>query len=179
MKSLSKFLAFTLLVCGVNTVRAQNSLKDDEAKKAAEVKTLVNSGRYTFSAEKVHTKGETQSAGYGTVLDISKDTLIAYLPDLGKDPGSPVSAKAPGITCIHFAYKMTQASDSSYDVSIVPEEKYVKDLRNIKDIDIHISKIGYADVKVSTTNHGELKYHGYIMQHEAMFPGAKSVVSNY
>src|SRR5579863_3802121 len=179
MKSLSKILAFALLVCGVNTISAQSSLKDDEAKKAAEVKTLVNSGRYTFSAEKIHMKGESQSASYGTVLDISKDTLIAYLPDLGKAPGAPVKAIASGITCIHFSYNMTLASDGGYDVSIVPEEKYVKDLRNVKDINIHISKVGYTDVKVTTTDHGMLQYHGYIMQHEAMFPGGKTVVSNY
>src|SRR5215469_8827992 len=90
--------------------------------------------------------------------------LIAYLPDLGKAPGSPVRARAAGITCIHFSYNMTPASDGGYDVSIVPDENYVKDIRNIKNISMHITKEGYANVKVITTDHGPLQYHGYITQ---------------
>lgn len=178
MKSLSKFLVFALLVCGTNAVSAQSTLKGDEAKKAAEVKTLVNSGRYTFSDEKASIKGGTELTGYGTGMDISKDTLIAYLPDLGKQPGTQVNASAPGITCIRFSYNMIPANDGSYDVSIVPEEKYAKSVRDIKTIDMHISKMGYADLKVTTTDHGILKYHGYIMQHEALFP-SNQVASNY
>ena len=177
MKSLSKILAFALLVCGVGTVHAQNSL--DETRKANEVKSLVNSGRYTFSDEKVHMKGESQSASYGTDLDICKDTLIAYLPDLGKAPGTAVNAHAPGITCIHFSYNMTPASDGGYDVSIVPDENYVKDVRNIKNITMHISKMGYANMKVTTADHGRLQYHGYITQHIAHFPSTNRVASGY
>lgn len=172
MKSLSKMLAFALLVCGVNTVSAQNSLKDDEAQKAAEVKNLVNSGRYTFETEKVSVrKGESRQVGYGTDIDISKDTLIVYLPDAGKMPGTPVNARASGITFVHFSYIMLPGSNSSYDVSIIPEEQYAKDAKGIKKISMHISKEGYTDLTVTTADQGPLKYHGYIVQHEALFPG--------
>jgi hypothetical protein len=170
MKSLSKFLALALLVLGANSVSAQTSLQDDEARKAAEVKKLVNSKWYMFSDERVRLRHENESVGYGAVMDISKDTLIAYLPDLGKAPGRAVSAKAPGITCIHFSYNMTPASDGGYDVSIVPDENYLKDVRNIKNISMHITAGGYAVVKVTTADHGPLQYHGYIMPHEALFP---------
>ncbi|MBS1529348.1 MAG: DUF4251 domain-containing protein [Bacteroidetes bacterium] len=176
MKSLSKFLAFILLVCGMSTVKAQNAL--DETRKANEVKNLVNSGRYTFSDERVRTKHDNGSVGYGTDLDISKDTLIAYLPDLGKEPGAPVTASASGITCIHFSYNMTPASDGGYDVSIVPDENYAKSVRNIKNISMHITKEGYANVKVTTSDHGPLQYHGYIMQHVALFPSTRRMASN-
>jgi len=171
MKSLCKILTLVLLVCGVNNVNAQSSLKNDAATKIAEVKTLVNSDRYRFKLEKAILKtADTTSAPYGTGMDISKDTLIVYLPGLGKEPGAPVNANEAGITCIHFAYNMTAATDGGYDVSIIPDEKYAKDVRNIKTIGMHISKVGYADVKVSTTDQGTLQYHGYIMQHGPTFP---------
>src|ERR1700744_1362596 len=118
MKSLSKFLVFAFVVWGANTVCAQGSLKADEAQKAAEVKDLVNSGRDKFSAEKASIqKGESTQTGYGTDIDISKDTLIVYLPDAGKAPETPVSARATGITCIHFSYYMMPESNGSYNVS--------------------------------------------------------------
>ncbi|MDB5091246.1 MAG: hypothetical protein JWR09_5240, partial [Mucilaginibacter sp.] len=79
MKNLSKlFVVFALVFLGVNTARAQRSLKDDEANKAAEVKDLISSGRYTFEATKVISqKGNSSSLASGYDLDVSKDTLIA------------------------------------------------------------------------------------------------------
>ena len=177
MKNLSKFFAFALLVCGVKTVSAQNSLTSDATKKAAEVNTLVNGGRYTFKLETANLKAtDTASAAYGTGMDISKDTLIAYLPGLGKDPAAAVSAGEAGITCINFSYNMAPSPKGGYDVSIVPAEKYATNARNIKTISMHISKMGYADVKVTTADHGVLQYHGYIKQHGATF--TNTVVSN-
>jgi hypothetical protein len=180
MKSLSKFWVLALLMCGAGTVTAQSSLKDDEAHKATEVKNLVNSGRYTFETEKVSTqKGGSRQVGYGTDLDISRDTLIVYLPDAGKTPGTPVSARAAGITYVHFSYNMMPAANGGYNVSIIPQEKYPKEVNDIKKISMHISKEGYTDLTVTTADHGLLEYHGYIMQHQALFPGAKNVASNY
>lgn len=177
MKSLSKFWVLALLICGAGTATAQSSLKDDEAQKATEVKNIVNSGRYTFEATKMVTgKGESMPVSYGTDIDISKDTLITYLPDAGKAPGTPVTAHAPGITCIHFGYIMTPGNNGGWDVTITPEDRYAK---GIKKVSMHITKEGYATVNVATTDRGRLEYYGYIMQHEAMFPGARIVAANY
>jgi len=171
MKSLSKYIAFALLFCGISVASAQGSLNDGAAKKAAEVSILVNSGRYIFKLEKANLKtADIPDEAYGTDLDISKDTLIAYLPGLGKTPGAPVSADASGITCIHFSYNMTPATGGGYDVLIIPAEKYNKNVKDIKNISIHISKMGYADIKVTTINQGMLQYHGYITQPQALFP---------
>jgi hypothetical protein len=100
------------------------------------------------------------------------------LPDAGKVQGTPVTARAAGITCVHFSYNMIPNANGSYNVSIVPEEKYAKDVKDIKNISMHISKEGYTDVKVNTIDHGPLEYHGYIKQHEATFPGSNKVASN-
>jgi hypothetical protein len=180
MKNLSKFCGFALLICGAAAASAQSSLKDDAAQKATEVKNLVNSSRYTFKAEKAFTKkGENSQVDYGTGLDISKDTLIIYLPGAGKTADTSRNAEGPGITCVHFSYNMTPSTDGSYDVSIIPEEKYAKDVKDIKKVSLHISKQGYADLTMITATHGVLGYHGYIKQHGAIFPENSNATANY
>lgn len=180
MKNSRKFWVVTLLVCWTGVATAQSSVKDDAAKKATEVKTLVNSGRYTFAAEKIITKkGESSQVDYGAGLDISKDTLIVYLPEADNIPGTSLNTLASGITCIHFGYNMMPGANSSYDVSIIPEENYSKDVKNIKKITIHISKQGYADLTLLTADRGPMAYHGYIRQPAATFPDTGDVASDY
>jgi hypothetical protein len=177
MKSLSKFLAFALVIFGVNTVSAQGSLRDDEAKKAAEVKELVNSGRYTFKATKqISQKGGSRALNQGGDLDVAKDTIIMYLPDVGKSPMTPIKARDAGITCTHFAYNMTTAKNGSWIISIKPEEKYVKDIRDIKKINMDISREGYATLTVAFTNKSPIAFYGYIQQHSAVFPPVNAAV---
>ncbi|MGZ3777018.1 MAG: DUF4251 domain-containing protein [Mucilaginibacter sp.] len=180
MKNLHKFLGLALLICAAVSATAQSSLKDGAAQKAAEVKNLVNGSRYNFVAEKALTKkGVSSPVSYGTGLDISKDTLIVYLPGTVETRDSSSKAVSAGITCVHFSYNMIPGANGSYDVSIIPEENYSKDVKNIKKISLHISKQGYADLTVITVDSGQLGYHGYIRQPAATFSDAKSVVSNY
>ncbi|HVS94668.1 MAG TPA: DUF4251 domain-containing protein [Mucilaginibacter sp.] len=175
MKVLSNLFVFALVLWGANTVMAQSSLKDDKADKAKEVKSLINGGRYTFEATReMEKKGGSMSMRPGD-LDISKDTLIAYLPDAGKAPGTPDRPRDAGITCVHYSYHMTQGANGKYAVSIKPEEKYARDVRKIKEITMYINKEGYADVTVHTTNHGRMRFHGYIKEHEANFPPVNRV----
>jgi uncharacterized protein DUF4251 len=174
MKFLSNLCAFALVLAGANTVSAQSSLKDDEAKKATEVQNLVNSGKYTFEATRMHEKSGSMSVRAGD-LDVSKDTLIAYLPDAGKAPSTPEHARDAGITCVHFAYNMTPAGNGGYEVSIKPEEKYAKDVSEIRSIHLYISKEGSTDLTMNTANHGKIQLHGYIKQHEAEFPPVNRV----
>jgi len=171
MKSLSKFLAFALVIFGVNTVSAQGSLRDDEAKKAAEVKELVNSGRYTFKATKqISQKGGSRALNQGGDLDVAKDTVIMYLPDVGKSPMTPVKARDAGITCTHFAYNMEAGKNGGWVIHIKPEEKCARDLSDIKKINMDISKEGYATLTVAFTNKSPIAFYGYIEQHTAAFP---------
>jgi hypothetical protein len=167
MKSLSKFLVFVLLLWGANKAVAQGSLKDDEARKSAQVKTIVNGGRYTFEAEKEATGKHAGMRLRVGDLDISKDTLIAYLPNAGKTPGSPEMARAAGITCINFDYNVTQGNHNNWMVTIVPKEKRSG---GIEKVNMDINKEGYATVTVKRANEKPMKFYGYIMQHEAVFP---------
>lgn len=179
MKSLSKLLVFALAVLGANTIYAQASLKGDEAKKKTEVKELINSNRYTFEATKmVSKKGESQAIKPGTDLDISKDTLIAYLPGVGKKEGAPVKAINAGVTCTHFSYTKEESKDGGWNVTIIPEEKYAQNEKDIKKINMAISKNGYATVTVNFTDRDPISYYGYITEHNAMFPASGRVATS-
>jgi len=172
MKNLSKsFLVFALTIWGANTVHAQQSLKNDEAKKEAEVKKIVSSGRYTFEATKEVTKAGSRSIRTGADLDISKDTLIAYLPGLGKGPATPVSARAPGITCNRFKYETEAGKNGHTEVIIKPEQKNAGD-KDVKELKLNISSLGYTTLTVIRTDQKPVSYYGYIKQESADFPRA-------
>ena len=178
MKRLSKFLVFALAILGANTVWAQASLKGDEAKKAAEVKKLVNSKRYTFEATKIISKkGDSRVLQSGNDLDISKDTLIAYLPTVGKPEGVSVKAINAGITCTRFNYSKEQNKNGGWDITIIPKEKYAKDEKDIKKINMAISKTGYATLTVSFTDRAPVAFYGYITEHNAIFPSSGRIAS--
>lgn len=172
MKSLSKLiLAFGLLLFGSNALRAQSSL--DVARKANEVKRMIDSGRYTFSAQRlVADKGKSERMRTQGDLDISKDTLIAYLPDDGKSVSSSINPMSPGLTCIKFTYNMTPDNNGGYLVKIVPDGKYAG---KIGDIDMIITKEGYAKVTIKRGEKKALVVTGYIKEHAPVFPDVNRV----
>jgi len=174
MKSLSKlFLVLVLAIYGSNTVRAQASLKDDEARKAEEVKNLVNSGRYTFEVTKqVSQKGNSSVRSNGD-LDVSKDTLIVYLSEAGKSPGAPVDAASPGITFTRFDYNMVAGKNGGWDVSIIPKGT---NANKIKKITMDISQRGYTTLTITRTDQKKIEFYGYITQHIAAFPPVNSAL---
>ncbi|HVV55701.1 MAG TPA: DUF4251 domain-containing protein [Mucilaginibacter sp.] len=142
----------------------------DKATKDAQVKNLVNSGRYTFEASKWLKKGGDQSVKMGDDLDISKDTLIAYLPDAGKTPMAPVRARSAGITCTNFNYNMNPTRNGGYHVTIMPKMSRASGHSDIRKIDMRIDKQGYATVRVMRKGNNALEFYGYIKQHDARFP---------
>jgi len=175
MKNLSKSIfVFALTIWGANAVHAQGSLKKDEAKKEAEVQKIVSSGRYTFEATKEVSKTGARSLRSGADLDISKDTLIAYLPGLGKAPAAVTSARASGITCNRFKYETEAGKNGHTEVIIKPEQKNAVD-KDVKELKLNISSLGYTTLTVVRTDQKPVSYYGYIKQEEADFPRTRGV----
>jgi hypothetical protein len=174
MKSLCKsFLVFALALWGANAVHAQASLKKDEAKKEAEVKKIVSSGRYTFEATKEVSKNGSMPLKQRSDLDITKDTLIAFLPGLGKSSAASASASASGITCNRFKYDLEHGKHGRTEVIIKPEQKSAAD-KDVKELKLNISPSGYGTLTVIRTDKKPVSYYGYIRQEIADFPQASS-----
>ena len=171
MKNLSKlFVVFALVFLGVNTTRAQRSLKDDEANKAAEVKDLINGGRYTFEATKVISqKGNSNSLTSGYDLDISKDTLIANLPVNAHSAAMNSGEKGIQFTCTHFDYNVSTDKNGRQEITILPKEKYAGGMKEIRKLKLDVSSLGYTTLTVTRTG-SPVSYYGYIKGHSAEFP---------
>lgn len=175
MKNLSKSIfVFALTLWGANAIHAQGSLKKDEAKKETEVQKIVSSGRYTFEATKEVSKSGSMPLKSGADLDISKDTLIAYLPGLGKALAIATGARASGITCNRFKYETEAGKNGHTEIIIKPEQKNAVD-KDVKELKLNISSLGYTTLTVIRTDQKPVSYYGYIKQESADFPGARMV----
>jgi hypothetical protein len=152
MKNLGKLCIVFALVCwGVNTAKAQSSLKDDRAKKAAEVKGLVNNKDFVFEA--THTKGEKALGYHKYDVAISKDTLIAYLP---KSAGGVMK-----FDCKNFAYNTMRDNKGDWDITIKPNTK----MSDVKELKLDVTPQGHASLQV-VTHRGPLAFDGYIKQED-------------
>lgn len=170
MKNLSKlFVVLILVFLGVSTARAQRSLKDDEANKAAEVKGLINGGRYTFEATKVISQKGSSALGSGYDLDVSKDTVIANLPLSGHAAAMGPGEKAIRFTCTHFDYNVSAAKNGHREVTIMPKENSSAGMKEIRKLKLDISSLGYTTLTV-TRSGSPVSYYGYIKGHSAEFP---------
>ncbi|HZX57940.1 MAG TPA: DUF4251 domain-containing protein, partial [Mucilaginibacter sp.] len=125
-------------------------------------------------ATKEVSKTGNKSLKSGADLDISKDTLIAYLPGLGKAPATPVSARASGITCNRFKYDMEAGKSGHTVVIIKPEQKNAGD-KDVKELKLNISSLGYTTLTVIRTDQKPVSYYGYIKQESADFPRARGI----
>jgi hypothetical protein len=172
MKSLSNLVfAFALVLCGSNIVKAQESLKDDEAMKKTEVKDLLNSGRYTFEATKiVSQKNASTSITPKYDLDIAKDTVIAYLPTPANTQIKEGTNEGIQFTCTSFDYSLQGSKNNGWHVNIKPKAKPLENTREIKQLDMEISALGYTTLTVTKTNSSHFSYYGYIKPHSANFP---------
>jgi hypothetical protein len=147
MKNLSKlFLVFALGIWGLNTAKAQSSLKDDKADKATEVKKLVNNKDYVFEA--TNAKG-AKTMGF---VAISKDTLIANLPE---------SKHLLKVSTTNYAYSEWRGK-AGYEILIKPKAGVTSDVKEIK---MEVTPQGHASVFVKSS-HGPLALSGYIKQED-------------
>lgn len=171
MKNLSKlFVVFALVFLGVNTTRAQRSLKDDEANKAAEVKDLISSGRYTFEATKVISqKGNSSSLVPGYDLDVSKDTLIVNLPASARTATMNPGGKGIQLTCTNFGYNVSAGKNGHQEITILPKEKNSGGMKEIRKLKLDVSSLGYTTLTI-TGSGSPVSYYGYIKGHSAEFP---------
>jgi hypothetical protein len=154
MKNLSKLiLAFGLILWGLSTAKAQTSLKDDKARKATEVKGLVNSKDFVFEATKEDMRKGGMPLNYHKYdVAVAKDTLVANLPG---------SSRPLKIATTNYTYSEMKGK-KGYDIIIKPKAGLTSDVKQIK---MEVSPQGHASLRVST-NHGPLELDGYIKQED-------------
>jgi hypothetical protein len=170
MKSIGKLLTvLALALIGAKHVGAQVT-EGDKATKMAEVKSLVNSGSYTFVASKrTDAKNGSEDLLAGYVLDISKDTLVAHLPGY-KRANPQMQAADSSLTCTKFTYQAVPERNGGWLVTIHPSGANAGDFGIVRELKLDISDVGHATLSISGRK--PISCYGYIKQHGAEFPPA-------
>jgi len=169
-RKLMMVLALMFLIIG--RAIAQQPAKSDQDTKKAEVVNLVKGGRYTFVATNILLpKGSHDTLSTGYVLDISRDTMIAHLPQLAQQRVMISGADSSGnqYTFTHFGYRAGAGKNGSWLVTIVPRQVQITALGTIRQIELNIKPLGYAILTVTGSRHSPVSYYGYIKPHSADF----------
>ena len=130
------------------------------AAKAAAVKNVVDSQRYTFFAEYVQplTGGQRYLTSEYT-LRISKDSIVSDLPYFGRAFSGVGYGGEGGIkfTSTQFDYTAEPAKKGGWDISI-----RLKDVPNVQQLSLRILPGGNATVNVNSSNKDPISYTGYV-----------------
>ena len=139
------------------TAFAQN--KKDNTKSAA-ITELVMSQRYTFKARSASPlSGRLRQLTSDYDLQVSKDTIISYLPYFGRAYSAPADLGTGGIqfTSTGFQYTLTEKKKEGWNVSI----KY-KDAGDVQQMQLRIFTNGSASLQVTSNNRQGISFDGYI-----------------
>lgn len=156
MKSLNKFVwVFAVILFGVNVAKAQSSLQDDKAIKHAEVKDLINNKDYVFEATTKNGTINDTSSNHHRYMAISKDTLVARLPN--RTSADPVK-----VSCTNYSYNVVKNKNGHWDVTIKPNAG----MSDVKQFKLDIMPNGSASLLVIQTDKKSVVYNGYIKQED-------------
>ena len=163
MKTLDSILKRTFLLVLVTITsftvsQAQESKKDKEAA----IKSIVESGNYTFRAQSVTpTGGRFRQLAPEYDMSISKDLIVTHLPYFGRAYSAPISSTQGGIqfTSKDFEYTVKDRKKGGWDILIRP-----KDASDIQQLFLSITKSGYASLQVTSNNRQPISFNGYITE---------------
>jgi len=165
MKTLVKILfALFITVTATTPGHAQSKKAIQQAKKAAEIKGLIDAKDYVFQASYMYPSGG--GARYLTSsydLTVAPDTVEAYLPYWGVaySGAGYNSSDDNGIKfrSTKFDYKTNAKKDGSYSISIK-----INDTRNVTQMTLQVYTNGNADLTVISMNRQQIRFNGYIKE---------------
>jgi hypothetical protein len=150
---------FILAAMVFNATFAQNPKKDKAAKKTAELKTIIDAKSYVFKAQYAQPmRGGNRYLTSDYDFNVSKDTLVAYLPYFGRAYVAPINPDDAGMmfTTTHFDYKVVESKDG-WDISIQP-----KNAKDVQKLFLTVTKDGYATLRITCLNRDPISYQGYV-----------------
>lgn len=165
MKTIVKILfALLIAIIAINPVNAQSQKAIKQAKKAGEIKSLIDAKDYVFQALYMYPSGGGQrylTSSYD--LTVAPDTVEAYLPYWGVAYSSAGynSSEDNGIKfkSTKFDYTTKAKKDGSYIISI-----RTNDTRNITQMTLQVYNNGNADLIVISTNRQQIRFNGTLAE---------------
>jgi hypothetical protein len=137
---------------------AQNVKKDK--KSITFTKALIDSQGFVFVPNTMTPmRGGSRTLTSGYQLTVSKDTVISYLPYIGRAYTAPVLPGENGFdfTSTNFEYKIKENRKGGWDVLVRPKDKM-----NVQQFVLRIFDNGSASLNVSSMNRDPISYTGFI-----------------
>jgi hypothetical protein len=149
-------------VCGgVQAQSKSQSKAQKDSIKMARISLLVDTVYYRFKAEMALPLGghNRYLTGDNYDLEVSKDTIVAYLPYFGRAYSAPIDPSQGGIrfTSTNFTYTTSPRRKGGWDVSM----KF-KDAKDVQQMMLTVTQDGYATLQVTSVNRQSISFNGYI-----------------
>jgi hypothetical protein len=152
-------LALIMVITTAFMGQAQNTRKDKNAAKEAEMKKILESKNFTFTAQSVSPmRGGTINLTSEYDVRVVQDSVISYLPYFGRAFVAPMNPNEDGMkfTSTKFSYVSTPKK-FGYQIVIKPT-----DTKDVRQMTLTISTSGYGTLNVSNTNRDPISFYGYV-----------------
>lgn len=126
----------------------------------ADVPSAIKAKRYVFQARNaIPTGGRNRQLSSGYTLEVTGDTLVAYLPYFGRAYTAPIDPSKGGIqfTSVNFDYTEQERSKGGWNIRIKPTDN-----REVRDFYLTISANGYGTLQVNSINRQPISFTGII-----------------
>lgn len=155
-------LFFLIAASCANNAEAQNSRKERQAAKEVAVQNMVNAQDYVFKAQMVlPVGGRTRQLTSDYDMQVSRDSVAAYLPYFGRAYTPPANLTGGGIQfkSRNFDYTVTAGKRGGWNILIRP-----KDVKDIQQLSLSITTSGYASLQVISNSRQPISFNGYITE---------------
>ena len=163
LKNIISKLVFLLALIPI-TPQGVNAQKVKKNKKPAIVftKEMIEKKGFVFIPTiMMPMRGSSRSITSDYQLSVTKDSLISYLPYIGRATTAPILPGENGydFTSTSFDYMVKDNKKSGWDITIKPKDKM-----NVQQFALHVFDNGSASLNISSMNRDPISYSGYITE---------------
>lgn len=162
---MNKTTLFVLILSAVLIGCKTKVLTPEQQAKADRYTEKIENREFTFHAMNASPQRGGSIPLTGTYyLEISGDTITAYLPYFGRSYIAPVNPRDIGVDFVStkFSYDVNLKKNGVYEVTIVPQDLSKYELRGLT-MFLSLSNSGYGSLRLSFTNRQMISYYGNIM----------------
>lgn len=124
------------------------------------VRKAIELRQYIFKAQTMSPlKGGSRQLTTEYSLKVSKDTIVAYLPYVGRAFTAPINTTDGGInfTSIEFTYQAGLQKKKKWEITINP-----KDASDVRELNLTVFTNGRASLRVTSNNREPISFDGYV-----------------
>lgn len=162
IKVVIKILLFTLpaLTVFANIANAQNSKNISNGSKATITKEFIDSPNFVFIPQFVFPlRGGSRRLTSYYDLQVTKDSIISYLPYFGRAYTAPLNSSDIGFdfSSTNFQYKASPGKKGGWNILIRPANK-----ENVQEMALDVFDNSSATLRINGVNRDPISFQGYV-----------------